>query len=235
LVETTDTSGNSLPNAKFNIKGGYKKYTDPADTQYYYNSTLQTDTGTNTLGISNLVPGGYYFCGDAGVTGCTVGGSTYYLAAAIPYGGTKPFHPITVPTYDPTNPPATTFPYNSKNYLQKVRLMLTTNSLFPRVRTMAPYEADLSNASISNFTFTINGTNLPCSTSAASCATIVKLVQGANTFTASCTGASTGLQLNCSVDLSAATAGGTQLAITSGGNTLTLPAAPLLGGINVVP
>jgi len=240
VIETTDTSGNPLPNAKIYVKGGYKKYTATSDTTYYYDTLSPTDTRPVTdsgglAALSNLVPGNYIFCGDAGATSCSVSGTTYYLAAAVPYGGANSLQPITVPTYDPANPPATTYTYNAVNYLQKVRLMLTTSSSFPRVNALTPYDGSLSGGTLSSFAFNLTGTNLPCSSTASSCTTHVSFLQGANTFTASCTGSNAGIQLNCTVNLASATAGNTQLVVTVGANTLTLPAAPLLGGIIVTP
>jgi prepilin-type N-terminal cleavage/methylation domain-containing protein len=242
VLETTDTSGNPLPNAKIYVKGGYKKYTSTSDTTYYYDTLTPTDirpvTDSNGLaGLTNLVPGTYFFCGDAGATSCSVNGTTYYLAAAVPYGGANPLQPITVPTYDPSNPPTTTYPYNSVNYLQKVRLMLTTNSSFPRVQSLSPYSGSLSDGTLSSFAFNLTGVNIPCNSSASSCSTHVSFVQGSNTFVASCTGANSNNQqtLSCTVNLASAAAGNTQLVVSVGSNTLTLPASPLLGGIIVTP
>lgn len=238
LVEATDTSGTPLANFRPYIKGGYKKYTSTSDTKYYYDNLTPSDTRPSTdangmVGISNLVPGGYIFCGDAGATSCTVGGTTYYLAAAVPYSGTNSFNPISVPTYNPASPPTTTFAYGGVNYYQKVRLMLTTDSNFPRVYSLSPDNVSLGSGA-SNFSFTIKGSNLPCSLIASGCGTTVKFLQGSSTFTASCTGIG-GSQITCSVDLSAATAGMTQLQITSNGKTLTIPSGGLIGGVNVAP
>lgn len=239
-IETTDTSGNPLPSAKIYVKGGYKKYTATSDTNYYYDTLSPSDTRPVTdsgglAALTNLVPGNYIFCGDVGATSCQVGNTTYYLAAAVPYGGSNPLQPISIPTYDPANPPVTTYAYNSVNYLQKVRLMLTTNSNFPRVSSLSPYDGSIASGTLANFAFTLNGTNLPCNATASSCSTHISFLQGSNTFTASCTGSNAGLQLNCSVNLSSATAGNTRLVVTVGSNTLTLPASPLLGGIIVTP
>ena len=239
IIETTDTSGNPLASAKIYVKGGYKKYTSVSDTTYYYDTLSPSDTrpvsdSNGLAGLNNLVPGTYIFCGDSGGTSCSVGGTTYYLAAAVPYGGVNPLMPITVPTYTTGSTP-TTFSYNGTNYLQKVRLMLTTNASFPRVGSMNPYDVSLSGGSISNFAFTLTGTNLPCSSTASSCSTHISFVQGSNTYTASCTGSSAGTQLNCTVNLSGSSAGNTQLVVSVSGYTLTLPASPLLGGVIVTP
>ncbi|MDB5175660.1 MAG: hypothetical protein JWM81_518 [Candidatus Saccharibacteria bacterium] len=240
IIETTDTSGAPLTNAKVYVKGGYKKYTGTVDTTYYYDTLTPSDTRpvSNASGLAvlnNLVPGSYKFCGDAGATSCSVGGTTYYLAAALPYGGTNPFNPIAVPSYDPANPPSTTFDYSGTAYLQKVRLMLTSNASFPRISSMTPYDASLTGGTINNVTFTVSGTNLPCSSTASSCSTAVSFVQGATTYVASCTGASSGISLSCKVNLTGAVAGNTQMIIKVGSYTLSLPAGPPLGGFVVSP
>ncbi|HSX33265.1 MAG TPA: prepilin-type N-terminal cleavage/methylation domain-containing protein [Candidatus Saccharimonadales bacterium] len=240
LLETTGVNGSPLASAKVYVKGGYKKYTATTDTQYYYDTLSPSDTrpvtdGSGLAALSNLVPGPYIFCGDSGATSCSVGGTTYYLAAAVPYSGSNSFNPVTVPTFLAASPPATTFPYNGNNYLQKVRLMLTTNSNYPRVYSLTPSDASQASGGLNAFAFQIAGTNLPCTASGSGCGTSVKFIQGASTFTASCTGAAAGTSLNCTVDISAAALGQLQLQISSGGNTLTLPGSPLLGGINVGP
>lgn len=237
VIETTDTSGAALPNARVYVKGGYKKYTSSADTNYYYDNMSPSDTrpttdGTGQISLSNLVPGDYIFCGDEGSTGCRVGGTTYYLAAAVPYGGTNSLNPITVPTYDPTNPPGTTFTYSGNEFLQKVRLMLTTNSNLPRAASLSPSDLSLASATLSNFAFTINGRNLFCSSSSSSCATSVNISQGANNYVAACTGSMAGLQLSCTVDFTGIGVGKAQLTISNGGGTLTLPTNPL-GGFTI--
>jgi len=239
LIETTDMAGNPLANVKTYVKGGYKKYNDSTNTQYYFDTLSPSDTrpvtdASGLAALSNLVPGPYIFCGDLGATSCTIGGTTYYLAAAVPYTGSNALNPIAVPTYLAAAPPATTFPYNGHNYLQKVRLMFTTNVNYPRVFTLTPSEADQSSSPMNAFAFQITGANLPCGATPATCGTTVKFTQGSSTFTASCTG-NGGTNLNCTVDLSAAAVGGSQLVILANGNTLTLPASPLLGGIHVIP
>ncbi|HSX16904.1 MAG TPA: hypothetical protein VLH86_02275 [Patescibacteria group bacterium] len=237
LIETTDTAGNPLANVKTYVKGGYKKYNDSTDTQYYYDTLNPTDTrpvsdAGGLSALANLVPGSYTFCGDTGGSSCVIGGTTYYLAAAVPYGGSNAFNPISVPTYIASSPPATTYPYNGHNYLQKVRLMLTTSSSFPRVATLTPSEASQGSSTMNAFAFQVTGANLPCSSTPASCGTTVKFTQGSSTYTASCTG-TTGATLDCTVDISAASIGLLKMVVTAGGNTLTMPGSPLLGGINV--
>jgi prepilin-type N-terminal cleavage/methylation domain-containing protein len=241
VLETTDTSGNPVPNAKIYVKGGYKKYTATSDTSYYYDTLSPSDirpvTDSNGLAaLANLVPGNYVFCGDQGATSCSVGGTTYYLAAAVPYGGSNPLQPISVPSYDPGNPPATTYNYNSISYLQKVRLLLTTNASFPRISNLTPSDVSLS-GTLTNFAFNVTGVNIPCSAAAGSCTTHVSFKQGGSSYSAACTGVSGNSQqtLGCTVNLSGLTAGSTQLIINVGSNTLTLPASPLLGGLIVTP
>lgn len=240
LVAATNTSGSPIAGVKVYIKGGYKKYTLTSDIQYYYDTLSPSDTrpvsdASGMATLSNLVPGNYIFCGDTGATSCAVGGTTYYLAAAVPYGGANSLSPIAVPIYLASSPPSTTFPYGGHNYLQEVRLMLTTSSSFPRVNSLTPSTADQSSDNLSSFAFHVSGVNLPCTSNPASCSTSVKLLQTSTYFTASCTGSATGTGLDCTVNISGASAGMTQLVISVGGNTLTLPGSPLLGGINVVP
>lgn len=233
LVQTTDLSGNAIPNVQVYTKGGYKRYTSASDTSYYYDSQANVSDATGLVGISNLVPGPYYFCGDNGATQCRVGGTTYYLAAAVAYSGTTAFNPISIPVDDPDSPPDTTYPYNGNNYRQKVQLMLTTSASFPRVSTMTPSVANSGASNFNNFNFTITGINLPCSNNAGNCATTVQLQQGTATYPASCTGSSAGTSLSCTVSLSGASAGGTRLVISNSGGTLTLPGSPQLGGITI--
>ena len=237
VIEATDTSNNNLANTKIYIKGGYKKYNATSDTSYYFDNMTPSDTRptTDTNGLTSvdsLVPGPYIFCGDAGATNCKVGNTTYYLSAAVPYGGTNAFNPIVIPPFISGSTP-TTFAYNSTQYLQKVRLLLTTDSTFPRISTLSPDDVSLSTSSLNNFSFQINGYNLPCSSNASSCNTTVRFVQGSNTYTASCTGAAAGLQLTCTVNLSTISIGLSQLVITVGGKTLTIPAGGMIGGLNV--
>jgi hypothetical protein len=142
----------------------------------------------------------------------------------VPYGGTNPFNPVTVPTYDPLTPPTTTYDYNGGAYLQKVRLILSTSSTYPRVRTINPASASLSSGTLNNFPFTVSGTNL----SGAS----VRFLKDSNTYTATCTGTTS---LSCSINLTGITAGVANMQLVAGGNTLTMPADPLLGGLIVSP
>lgn len=239
ILEAVNSSGGALANLKIYAKGGYKKYTDTANTAYYFDNLApdtRPTTDANGLAIlQNLVPGDYTLCGDAGATSCQIGGTTYYLAAAVPYGGTNPFSPVNVPVSDPSAPPSQTFDFGGAAYLQKVRLILTTQSTFPRIISINPGNVSRSSPTISNFPFTVKGVNLPCSASAAACATSVSFKEGATTFPASCTGDSGGTQLSCSVNLAASTADVVNMVVSANGNTLTLPASPLLGGIVVTP
>lgn len=240
LLETTNTSGTPLGNVKVYSKGGYKKYVDSSDTSYYYDTLSPIDSrpqsnSSGLVGVKNLVPGPYYLCGDNGDSGCTIGGTTYYLAAAVPYAGTSPFNPVTVPALSSSGPPAITFSFEGGEYLQKVRLLLTTNANYPRIKTISPADVSLSSGTINAFNFQIDGVNLPCNANPASCQTTVTLKQGANTYNASCVGDTNGYIVNCSVDMSGAVVGLATLVISSNGNTLTLPGSPMIGGINVTP
>ncbi len=243
VVETTDTNGNPLGSVKVYAKGGYKLYTLASDYSYYYDNyysnynsgttndnRVTTDSG-GLAAIPNLTPAnGYIFCNsDAAAVGgtatnCAVGSTKYYLAAAVPYGGTNSLMPITIPTND-SGGPATTYPYTSTNYFQKVRLMLTTSSSFPRVYTMNPYQLSLAGGGLNSYQITFMGYNL----SGAS----AQLTQGGNTYSSgSCSSSDT--QLQCIFDLSTIASGTAQVAVTNSSGTLTLPTTPL-GGFNVGP
>jgi prepilin-type N-terminal cleavage/methylation domain-containing protein len=238
VVEATDVSGNPISNARIYAKGGYKRYNSATNTTYYFDNLTPTDSrpttdATGQAAFSNLVPGTYIFCGDAGATSCTVGGTTHYLAAAIPYAGNQAFG-LVVPSYDPASPPATTYTYNGNNYLQKIRLILTTASNAPRIRTFDPDEISQGSSPMNSVNFQMAGNNLPCTASGSGCGTTVRLLQGGNTYTASCTGSSAGTQLNCTVNLSTAAQGATQLQVVANGHTITVPASFTNGGIRIV-
>jgi prepilin-type N-terminal cleavage/methylation domain-containing protein len=239
LAEAVDTAGNPLAGLKIYAKGGYKKYTATSDTSYYFDNLSPSDTRPTTdasglTSFSNLVPGAYTFCGDVGATSCAISGTTYYLVSAVPYGGLNSLGPITVPIYDSTSPPSPTFAYSGHNYYQKVRLIFSTSSSYPRVFTFSPDDVSLSGGSISSFSFQLNGANLPCSSNPGSCSTTVRLTQGGNVYTASCTGTS-GTLINCTVNLTGISAGDATLSVSANGFTLNLPGSPLLGGLSVTP
>ena len=234
VVESVNTSGAVLANVKVAIKGGYKKYTSTSDTNYYYNNAspdTRPTTDTNGLAaISNLPPAdsGYVFCGDNGYgsTSAERCGS-YYLASAVPYNGTASLGPVTIPIYESANPPSLPYEYGGTNYIQKVRLILTTSSTFPRVFSMTPAQIDLSDlaSSLSSVLVTINGYNLSSASAV--------FTQGANTYTGTGCSKST-TQLKCSYNFSTITTGALQLSVTNSSGTLTLPTDPL-GGLNVLP
>jgi len=240
LLETTDVNGNPLAGVKVYVKGGYKSYTSSSDTTYYYDTLTPSDTRPTTdsngfAGLLNLVPGTYIFCGDNGDSNCKIGATQYYLIAAVPYGGSNSLAPITVPTYDPTNPPTTTYSYAGTSYLQEVRLMLSTNANLPRIFSLSPYDVSLSGGTINNFQFTVSGQKLSCGTSGSGCSSSVRFVQGGNTYTATCTGASAGVQLNCSVNLTGIGTGNAQLVVGTSSGSVSLPFSPQMGGLSVTP
>lgn len=229
LLETTDTSGSPLAGVKVYIKGGYKKFTSATDTSYYYDNYSPSDVrpvtdASGLAGVQSLAPiNSYFFCGDDGSLRCAVGATTYYLAAALPYGGDNPLMPITVPVYDPLNPPSYT--YGAASYLQKVRLMLTTSATFPRVSGINPASVSVSGGGLGSVVIAINGQNLSSATAV--------FTQGSNSYSGTaCTASAT--QLSCTYNLSTVVTGQLQLSVTNPAGTLTLPTTPL-GGLNVAP
>lgn len=234
IVETVNTNGAALANVKVAMKGGYKKYTSTSDTSYYYNNaspdTRPTTDANGLAVISNLPPAdsGYTFCGDTGYgSTSTERCGSYYLASAIPYNGGNSLDPITIPQYDHVSPPSLPYEYGGVNYIQKVRLILTPSSTFPRVFSMTPAQIDLSDlaGTVSSVSVTINGYNLSTASAV--------FTQGANTHTGTDCSKST-TQLKCSYNFSTATTGELQLSVTNNSGTLTLPTNPL-GGLNVIP
>ena len=230
LVEAVDTTGAPLPGIKLYLKGGYKKYTLTSDTQYYFDnmspdSRPTTDSSGNTT-FSNLVPGDYYFCGDNGATSCVIGATNYHLVAAMPYGGNNSFSPINIPVFNPASPPAQTFNYSGNEYLQKVRLVFSNSSSFPKVIKLSPYTIELSSTLLSSFAFQLTGNNLAGAT--------IKLQQGSNQYSATCSGPDT-TRRNCTVDLSGISTGFLQLIVSSGSQSFTAPVAQPNGGIYVTP
>ena len=235
IAEAVDTSGAPINDLKLYLKGGYKKYTATTNTTYYFDNVSPDTrplTDSNGLAVfSGLPPGPYIFCGDAGLTSCVKGSTTYYLIAALPYVGSSSFNPITIPRSDAI-PASPVYSYSGNSYAQKARLVFTTSSTFPRIITLTPSTLSLASTTLSSVAFQIVGANLPCSSNPASCSTSIQLIQGSNTYTASCTGTTT-TQLNCTANLTGITAGFLQLKFTSGSNTFTMPASPPLGGISV--
>lgn len=243
IVETYDTSGNPISGVKVNMKGGYKKYIDstppPApNTEYYYNNYTPTDLRPATdsngqTGITDLVPGAYIFCGDDGKTGCNKGATSYTLAAAVSYGDDHSFKPVGVPSYNTSLP---TFTLNSQTFVQKIRLILTTSPNLPVVDTLAPSSVDTAN--LASFKFKLNGRNLTCYNTGLGCPTTVKLTNGTNTYTADCKDDlnTTGLYMDCAVDLTGAPVGMLEVKVENSGGILELPLGlGLLGGVNVLP
>lgn len=230
LIETVKTDGDQLGGVKVYAKGGYKKYNSATDKTYYFDNFSPSDTRPTTdsngfATLSNLVPGQYIFCGDDAATNCKIGNTTYYLVAAVPYSGSNAFNPIIVPRYLAASPPTTTFPFGGKNYYQKVRLYLTTDSTYPRITTLTPDDVSLATGTLSAFAFTVTGTNIGSST--------IRFTQGSNTYTAACSGSST--SQTCTVNLTGISTGQAQMTLTSSGKTISIPAGSLIGGLNVSP
>lgn len=235
ILETTNTNGTALPGVKVYVKGGYKKYNLATDTSYYFDNltpdTRPTTDGNGITVLNNLVPGSYYFCGDSGASSCSNGGTNYYLAAAVPYTGVNSFGPINLPIYDSSTPANALLVHNGVQYMQKVRLMLTTNSNSPRISSVSPYEISTSSNNMSDVALVINGFNLPCNDNPASCNTTVSIAGRQ----ATCIGSAIGQQLNCNVNLDGIAAGKQTMTITANGIALTIPSSPHMGAINVIP
>jgi hypothetical protein len=240
ITETFDTNNSPLSNMSVYIKGGPKKFSDAADTSYYYDNNSPTDdrpeSDTNgIITLQNLTPGSYFFCGDNGSTGCAIGGSTYYLVAAVPYAGPNQFEPIGVPTYTAANPPSPTFTQGGSNYYQKVRLFFSTNSNHPRITSL---QNSTASKAAGSHTFTVIGENLPCHPSDPGlCGTQITVKNTGGNMTASCVYADLSTtELNCTINASGADTGQSNIELSANGFTFDIPnGSGLLGGINVTP
>jgi len=226
IIEATDLTGTPLSGLKVYVKGGYKKYTLASNTAYYFDNLNPIDTRsvTDAAGITtldNLPPvNEYFFCGDNGSQDCTIGGVTYYLVAALPYGGKNSLAPIAVPAANDNE--VSSFTIGSTTYRQKVRLLLTTNSLFPRLSDISPNSINTSD-NLHSVKVVFTGYNLINST-----ATLSK--DGVGYTDNNCISNAT--QLTCNYDLSGVTPGDMQVKIRNSSGTVILPTAPK-GGIYV--
>jgi len=233
-LATVDTNGNPISGVKVSIKGGYKKYQDLTNTEYYYNNFSPSDTrptsdGSGLIFIQNLVPGDYIFCGDNGNSGCTVGGTNYIVAAAVANQSDHSFNPMSVPSFSSSNP-------LYSGYTQLIRLILTTNSSMPTIKTITPSQVDQAN--VGNFHFMLEGTNLTCYAQGNGCPTTVRFrEQGGPTVTATnCFDDenTSGVKMECDANLSSMTSGMKYIEISNGGGTLSIPFwADAKGGVGV--
>lgn len=236
-----DTNNNPIANMKLSLKGGPKKYSDSADSSYYYDNTSPSDNrvtanATGEFSITDLDPGDYIFCGDRGDYSCQIGVSPIsYLVASVPYNGASQIGPINIPNYDPSLPPSPTFAFNGNDFYQKVRLYFSNNSNYPRISQINNTTASIASGS---HTFVIKGTNLPCnSTNPALCATTVVVKNGSSNVPTSCIYSDAiSNDISCTIDTSSLNVGQSNITLTANGYTIDIPnGIGLLGGINVVP
>jgi prepilin-type N-terminal cleavage/methylation domain-containing protein len=233
-LTTVDTNGNPLSGVRVAIKGGYKKYQDTTNTEYYYNNQTPSDIrptsdASGLIYVQNLVPGDYIFCGDSGNSGCTIGGTNYIVAAAVATQSDHSFNPMSVPSFMSSNP-------LYSGYSQLIRLILTTNTAMPTIKYITPSQVDQAN--VGNFHFMLEGTNLTCYSQGNGCPTTVRLrEQGGPTATATnCYDDenTSGIKMECDIDLSSMSSGMKYLEISNTGGTLSIPFwAEAKGGVSV--
>lgn len=231
--EAVTTSGTPLANLQVYAKGGYKRYSGTTDTSYYFDNLSPTDSRPTTdasglFTLESLDPGSYIFCGDTGNSSCVVGGTTYYLVAAIPYTGENQVGPVLIPAATP----ATTFAHGGHNYFQRVQLMFSASSAFPRIHRI---NDSIASKASGTHTFEIVGANLPCDPSnPALCTTTVTVKNSAGDMPASCIGSSS--TLTCTIDVSAANVEQSNLTLSVGGNTINIPnGTGMQGGVSIEP
>lgn len=238
LIETVDTFGNHLPNIQVAIRGGYKKYTNPNNNDYYYQYgrvdarpitdangfvgvNVVSDDDASSQG-SGLAPGEYFFCDDYSNNACrgsSGAGSSHVLIAALPYEGSTPFSPVMIPSYIAGVSPEPKYTYNGVSYIQKVRLVLASNAALPTVTFMSGASIKLSGMSpqqLAAVPFTLRGEKLG---SLGPVNFIQELPSGEQTtFPASCAG--TNNEVNCTANLTGVQIGIAHLEFGSGSKTL---------------
>ncbi|HAC56342.1 TPA: hypothetical protein DCF80_02475 [Candidatus Saccharibacteria bacterium] len=218
-IETVDTAGSPVANMSFVIKGGIKLYTDLANTAYSYQQTVTTNaSGVLTLG--SLTPGTYMVCYNAQPQPCQAGSSRRLAALQVAYGGSS-FQPFTIP--------AGIASLIDGGPMQRIKLVTTTSSSFPRIETVSPTSASSSASDADMTEIQIDGANL----SGAS----VSLRQGGTTIAGTTVGSDTSTSIIRNFNLSGGATGAYELVVTTGSGTViqtgVLPGT--LGGLNVIP
>lgn len=238
IIEAVNLSGTPIPNLRVYVKGGYKRFTATTDTSYYYDNatpdTRPTTDATGQIGLSDLMPGSYIFCGDVGATSCAVGSTPYYLVAAMQYSGNNSLYPTSVPINDPLVS-AGSYTLGTTTYPQKIRLILSTSATTPRIHTISPSEVSISGGTLNSQSIQLTGNNLPCTANGTGCNTTVQIIKDTNTYTAQCVGAAAGTTLDCTVNLTGISQGDATLRVTANGQTVNLPMSSPRGGIYVAP
>lgn len=216
-ISTVDSSGAPVANVPIDIKGGIKLYTDAADDTYSYNQTVTTDA-TGNIVIPNLVPGDYRVC-YAATNKCAA--SSYYAAAVQTTVGPASWQPFPIPAGNSTGV--------GMSAMQAVRVVVTTNSAFPRVTSIDPTQASASATGADTTEVTINGANL----SGAS----VSLVQGGVTIAGTVSGTDSSSSITRVFNVQGVGQGAYDLRITTAAGTVvqTGLSPGVLGGFNVLP
>ncbi len=214
LAMIVDGAGNPRPGASFDIRGGYKLYTDPADMSYSYNQTV-TANSSGEVSLGGLTPGEYLIC-QASMQACSGG---QYLGAVWVAVGAAPYQPFTIPS---GNIPA------ANGYMQTIQLHTVTLSSLPRISSVEPSAVSLASPDIASTDIIIKGANIS--------GAVVTLEKPGVTITSTTVGSDTPGQIARQFDLSAAATGGYTLKISAGGTIEQNSIAPgAQGGVNVTP
>jgi len=113
--------------------------------------------------------------------------------------------------------------------MQRIKLITTTSSSFPRIVTVAPSSASSSASDADTSDIQISGANLSGAT--------VSLRQGATTIAGTVTGTDTSTSITRIFNLSGVATGAYELVITTGSGTViqTGLSPGTLGGLDVIP
>ncbi len=210
-----DGVGNPRPGASFDIRGGYKLYTDPADMTYSYNQTVTADA-SGEVSLGALTPGEYLICQGA-MQACSSG---QYLGAVWVAVGAMSYQPFTIPS---GNVPA------ANGYMQTIQLHTVASSALPRISSVEPSIASLASPDIATTDIIIKGANVN--------GAVVTLEKSGVSIASTTVGSDTSSQITRQFDLSSAATGGYTLKVSVGGGTIQQNSiAPgVQGGVNVTP
>lgn len=214
-LNIVDTSGSSIPNSTFSIKGGIKLYIDEADQSYSFEqASVSADTNGQYV-FHNLVPGPYLVCFNGDL--CSSG--NYLSVTQVAYGSNS-LQPIIVP--------AGTVSESGSGPMQAATLVISNSSTTPRIRGIDPTSFSASGTDVATAQIAITGANLSGS--------LVSLRQGATLVPTTPVGTDSSTLITRQIDLSGKS-GAWEVVLVKGSTTLVQNSiAPgTIGGVFVTP
>lgn len=192
VIKAIDMSGNPIENLELYYRGGIKIYSNESNDEYSTSST-KVPSNTNADGFTtlvDLVSGDYFFCDEPATNACKVGATTYKVAAAIPGVGSS--YQASVPIFSDSYS-GLLFNYNSVDYVQQMKLVMTSNLSDPSILSSSPENIQRANTNMSAVSVVLNGVNM-------NNITAVNFRQG--TKTSAATLVKTLTSVTCTADLS---------------------------------